>query len=74
MTDNGGQKCALVNAPLNAELEGANPLSCVGGYAASWSALNGYVTYSYPGFSGSFGTDSYFVGETEYFVANVYGC
>lgn len=74
LIDNGGQVCALVNAPLNAELVGANPFSCIGGYAASWSALNGVVTYSYPGFSGSFGTSSYWVGETEYFVANFWDC
>ncbi|CAN8097402.1 unnamed protein product [Discula destructiva] len=74
LTDNGGQVCALVNAPLYASLSGANPLSCIGGYAASWSSLTGVVSYSYPGFSGSFGTSSYYVGETEYFVANVWGC
>lgn len=82
LTDNGSQFCAAVNVVISAsQWENGDTLylSCNDDRSASFDMGNEVVDYSYPGFSGSFGTDFSYVdypdgAYTFYFTANVWGC
>lgn len=66
--------CSLTNYQIP---DGASsiPLHCNGGYSAVMAFGPGdVVSYSYPGFSGSFATVLNRVGDYCYFTANVWGC
>ncbi|KAH9206007.1 hypothetical protein DL95DRAFT_397208 [Leptodontidium sp. 2 PMI_412] len=71
LTDNGGQVCSLTNR--GGGVCGDIVLSCIGGYSAVMSNSR-VVSYSYPGFSGSFQTNINRVGDFTYYTANVWGC
>lgn len=71
LTDNGSTVCS-VNDDFD-DIGGGYELNCIPGYVAlmDW---NGFVQYSYPGFSGSFQTVENIVGDQRYYTANVWGC
>lgn len=74
LTDNGNQVCSLTNYQIPNGASGI-PLSCIGGYSAYMSfGAGNIVSYSYPGFSGSFGTNFVRNSDSCYFTASVWGC
>jgi hypothetical protein len=74
LTDNGQQTCAIINLPDSGAA--VVEMGCIEGYSASIDLGAAVVTYSYPGFSGSFGTSmsQYPDGNGAYYTAEVWGC